>query len=147
SSWQKTDLSGVLQPGRYFLVQEASGGQAGAPLPAPDIVGTINASASGGKIALLNSNSLIGNGSKCPTIAIVDFVGYGASANCFEGNAASAPSSNASALVRLDGGCKDTNDNKSDFSVSAATPRNSGMTALSCGPSQPHMTPASDHTM
>src|SRR5580765_1179848 len=46
SSWQKTDLSGVIQPGGYYLIQEASGGQAGAQLPAADATGTINASAS-----------------------------------------------------------------------------------------------------
>jgi Lamin Tail Domain len=41
SSWQKTDLSGVIQPGGYYLIREASGGQSGAQLPAPDVIGTM----------------------------------------------------------------------------------------------------------
>src|ERR687887_764320 len=35
NSGQLTELSGTIQPGRYFLVQEA-GGTVGSPLPAPD---------------------------------------------------------------------------------------------------------------
>jgi hypothetical protein len=135
SSWQKTDLSGIIQPGRHYLIEEGSGGQSGAQLPIPDIVGTINASASGGKVALLNSTSLIPGGSSCPGPGTVDLLGYGASANCSEGSPAAAPTSNASSLIRRAGGCQDTNDNKSDFSVSAASPHNSATPALSCTPS------------
>src|SRR3712207_9500363 len=41
STWQVTALSGSLAPGRYYLVQQASGGTAGAALPAPDASGSI----------------------------------------------------------------------------------------------------------
>ena len=33
ATWQKTDLSGMLAPGQYMLVQEASGGANGCPDP------------------------------------------------------------------------------------------------------------------
>jgi hypothetical protein len=133
SSWQKTDLSGVIRPGGYYLIQEASSGQAGAELPVADITGTINASASGGKIALLNSNLQVPNGNSCPPGA-VDLIGYGTNVNCFESTAASVPSSNASSLLRLASGCRDTDDNKADFSIAMATPRNSVAPAASCAP-------------
>lgn len=42
----KTDVtSGTLAPGHYFLIQEASGGAAGAALPVADATGTINLAA------------------------------------------------------------------------------------------------------
>ena len=53
-------------------------------LPTPDATGAINMSATSGKVALVN-NSTILTGS-CPSgTGIVDFVGYGGSANCSEG--------------------------------------------------------------
>src|SRR5262245_52447746 len=39
TSWSKTDLSGTLQPGQHYLIQEASGGGVGSPLPTPDATG------------------------------------------------------------------------------------------------------------
>src|SRR4051812_3819463 len=94
TAWTNTTaLSGTIQPGGYFLIQE-SGGAVGAALPQPDITGTISMAAGAGKVALVsNVTALVGS---CPTgAAIVDFVGYGA-ANCFEGaGAAPAPSATA----------------------------------------------------
>ncbi|RMD75680.1 MAG: lamin tail domain-containing protein, partial [Chloroflexi bacterium] len=75
-------LSGSLAPGQYYLVQLA-GGASGAPLPTPDATGTINASASSGKFALVNSTSgLACNGGSTPCTPsqlalIIDLVGYG----------------------------------------------------------------------
>ncbi|TMF54946.1 MAG: lamin tail domain-containing protein, partial [Chloroflexi bacterium] len=53
SSWTKTNLSGVIQPGQYFLVQEAAGTGGTVNLPTPDATGTIAMSATNGKVALL----------------------------------------------------------------------------------------------
>src|SRR5512135_1549848 len=56
-------LSGTLQPGQYYLVQLA-GGSNGVPLPAPDATGTVNMSATGGKVVLVMSTTgLACNGS------------------------------------------------------------------------------------
>ena len=42
TSWQKTDLTAVtLQPGQYYLVQEAQGTGGTTNLPTPDATGTI----------------------------------------------------------------------------------------------------------
>lgn len=58
----------TLQPGQYLLVQE-SGGTTGSPLPTPDVVDSspILMSASGGKVALVNSTTGLGcNGGSAP---------------------------------------------------------------------------------
>jgi DNA/RNA endonuclease G (NUC1) len=130
TSWtNKQPLGGTVAPGEYYLVQLASGGAVGQPLPVtPNISGDINMAASSGKIALVgNGDSLVGG---CPVGSdpdIVDFVGYGASASCREGGAttsANAPGlSNTTAIYRINGGSTDTNNNSSDFFVGAPSPR------------------------
>jgi predicted extracellular nuclease len=81
-----TPLTGTIQPGHYFLVQEAAGANVNAtPLPSPDVTGTIPMSATAGKVALVSATAAL-TGS-CPTANIVDFVGYGTGTNCFEGTA------------------------------------------------------------
>jgi len=121
----QTVLSGFIQPYSYYLVQEAMGSGGTTPLPTPDVIGPIAMSATAGKIALVNSGVILPLVT-CPVSAtIVDFVGYGATANCFEGGGATPAPSNSNAVHRADGGCTDTNNNNSDFSAAAPTPRNS----------------------
>ena len=55
TGWDRTLLSGAVQPGQYYLIQEAQGNGGSASLPAPDVSGGINLSATDGKIALVNS--------------------------------------------------------------------------------------------
>ena len=47
TSWSATPLAGTIGPGRAYLVQLASGGATGSPLPAADATGTTNLAASG----------------------------------------------------------------------------------------------------
>ena len=54
SSWQVTNLVGTIQPGQYYLVQEAAGSGGTVNLPTPDAVGTIPMSGTNGKVALVN---------------------------------------------------------------------------------------------
>jgi hypothetical protein len=85
STWQMTPLSNVtIQPGNYYLVQQASSGGIFA-LPTPDVVGNISMSVTAGKVALVNNTvPLVG---PCATAAsVIDSVGYGSAANCFEGS-------------------------------------------------------------
>ena len=121
TSWQITPLSGTIQPGRYFLVQQAAGAGGTTPLPTPEVVGTIAMAAASGKIALVASTTALSGA--CPvSAAIVDFVGYG-SANCSE----TAPTpllSNTTAALRNGDGSMDTNSNLADFTVGAPAPRN-----------------------
>lgn len=126
TSWtNKQPLGGTIAPGEYFLVALASGGANGAPLPvSANISGDINMSATTGKIALV-SNSISLSGS-CPNGIdpdIVDFVGYGSSASCFEGGARAPAPSNTNALFRKLNGVQDTNQNGDDFQTAAPNPR------------------------
>ena len=128
SSWQVTNLSGTIQPGQYFLVQEAAGAGGTVDLPAPDATGNIPMSATHGKVALVNTTGTLSG--TCPA-GLVDFVGFGTDANCFE--AAPTPMlSNTTAALRLSNGCQETDNNQSDFSVTAPAPRNTASTTNVC---------------
>ncbi len=130
SSWQVTNLSGTLAPGRYYLVQESAGAGGTTDLPTPDASGPITMSATAGKVALVNSTTAL-SGTGCPTsAAIVDFVGFGTTANCFEGSAPTPAPSNTAAVLRANGGRQDTDQNATDFTAGAPAPRNSSTTPL-----------------
>jgi uncharacterized protein len=119
-------LSGSLGPGQYYLVQ-AGGGANGSPMPSADATGTTLMGATAGKVALVNiATALACNGGSTPCtptqeLNIVDLVGYG-NANYFEGSAAPTLSATLAAR-RAAAGCTDTNQNASDFTASAPTPR------------------------
>lgn len=135
-STNKTDItSGLLLPGHYFLIQEASGGAIGVGLPTPDASGAIAMSATAGKVALvLGTTALTGTG--CPVGApIVDFLGYGSTANCSETApiSVSGTNSNARSVIRTVS-CTDINNNSADFSNPTTAPvaRNTATTAAPC---------------
>lgn len=131
-----TALSGSLAPGQYYLIQ-MSGGTNGVALPTPDATGTVNMSATGGKIALVNSTSgLACNGGSTPCSGgqialILDLIGWDG-ANFYE-TAAAPTTSNTTADIRKDGGCTDTDNNSGDFAAGAPTPRNTASPFHSCG--------------
>jgi len=136
-SFSVTALPNIsLQPGQYFLIQEASGGAVGIPLPAPDVTtGAIAMAATSGKVALVNGTSAL-SAVGCPSGAtILDFVGYGTTANCREGSStadnAAAPSNTTADLRKLSG-CQDTNNNNADFTTGAPTPRNAATNLSPC---------------
>jgi predicted extracellular nuclease len=122
SSWGVTALPAVtLAAGQFFLVQEASGGANGAPLPTPDATGTTALAAGAGKVALVSSASALSG--TCPS-GLVDLVGYGGTASCFEGTGAAAAPSNTVSDQRAGHGLTDTNDNAADFQTAAPDPQN-----------------------
>ena len=130
SGWSATPLSGVILPGQYYLIQEGMGQSGGgAQLPTPDAAGGIGLSAASGKVALVSGSPLL-SGSAPTDPRIVDFVGYG-TANFAEG-AAAARLSNTTAITRAGGGCVDTNNNGSDFTRGAPSPRNSASPRSPC---------------
>lgn len=132
ASWQKVDLSGTLAPGQYYLIRLASGGANGEPLPAADAMGTIAMAATTGKVALVNNGVLLN--SSCPIGPnVVDFVGYGNSANCFEGSDSTPAPAADKAAVRIGQGCADTNDNATNFLALAPAPRNTSSPFNVCG--------------
>src|SRR5438034_2527513 len=132
TTWQVTNLAGAIPPGGYYLIQEAAGAGGTTGLPPADVTGSINISATVGKVALVNSTTALSG--SCPTGgAIVDFVGYGATANCFEGAGPAPAPSNTTADFRLNAGCTDTDNNNADFSTAAPAPRHSATTPAPCG--------------
>lgn len=136
STWQKTDLSGTMQPGSYYLVQEAAGTAGTVNLPTPDATGGIAMSATAGKVALVTNQTLLTCGAttgNCfPNAAIRDFVGFGITANNYEGSGPTPAPSNTTAALRAGDGCQDNDDNASDFTVGAPNPRNSASASHIC---------------
>nr|WP_194425498.1 ExeM/NucH family extracellular endonuclease [Microbacterium aquimaris] len=123
-------LTGVIEPGGYFLVQQAEGANTGgtaAPLPTPDDAGTLALSGTGGKIALVSSTiALVGStGNAAGADTVVDFVGWSPSASDFAG-AAPAPATTNSTSVSRDAEHTNTPDNAADFTAGTATPTSSG---------------------
>jgi hypothetical protein len=138
NTWSPTFLGGTLQPGQYYLIEEGSGGMTGNNLPPPNASSSVNLSTSSGKVALVsNGTTLTGS---CPSGApIVDFVGYGVVVNCSEGTAAPAPGP-TTALVRVDNGCTDTENNFQDFTLAAPSPRNTFSAGNVCANPAPNFT-------
>jgi hypothetical protein len=135
TTWQATDLAGTIAPGRHYLVQLASSGFVGAPLPTPDTTGTTNLAATGGKIALVRGTTALTCGASagsCSANPLVDdFVGYG-SASDFEGAGSAPAPSNTLAAQRENGGCADSGDNATDFTAATPDPRNAAAPAQPC---------------
>jgi len=130
TTWSKTVLPNVaIQPGQYFLVQEAAGAGGTTNLPTPDAIGTISMSATGGKVTLVNNSTTLTGA--CPSGAnIVDRIGYDG-ANCSETSPAGTLS-NTLAALREQGGCIDTDNNAADFAGGAPIPRNTSSPFANC---------------
>lgn len=74
TTWATTPLSGTIQPGQYYLIQEAVGAGGTLALPTPDATGTIAIAAANGKVALVSSTAALSGA--CPT-GYIDLVGFG----------------------------------------------------------------------
>lgn len=132
TSWQVTNLPNVSIPaGGYLLIAEGAGANGVNNLPTPDVTGSIAMSATGAKVALLNTTTALSGA--CPSsAAIMDFVGFGTTANCNEGGANAPAPSTTTAAIRGSGGCTDTNANNLDFAAGAPNPRNSATALNPC---------------
>jgi 2',3'-cyclic-nucleotide 2'-phosphodiesterase (5'-nucleotidase family) len=138
TTWQVTSLTAVtLQPGQYYLVQEALGAGGTVNLPTPDATGTIAMSGTAGKVALVTSTTALSCASACAgTAAVKDFVGFGTTANNYEGAGATPAPSNINAVLRAGNGATDTDSNAADFSAGPPNPRNTGVSGAvngNCG--------------
>jgi Lamin Tail Domain len=133
SSWSVTPLSGTILPGHYYLVKEAAGTGGTTALPTPNATGTISMSATSAKVALVRNQTALTCSTSCvPASTIADFVGYGSSANGFEGSGPTATLSNTTSASRAGAGCTDSDNNAADFSVGTVLPRNSSTAANVC---------------
>ncbi len=130
----------TLQPGQYYLIQFASSGSVGAELPMPDFIAPVlqpegfipNLSSTSGKLSLVNNGVRLPASPACPSDpSLVDLIGYGDSASCFEGT--KTPNVSAgTAGIRRNGGCSDTDNNAQDFNIGAPAPHNSGSSLNTC---------------
>jgi subtilisin-like proprotein convertase family protein/nitrous oxidase accessory protein NosD len=120
----KIDLSGTIQPGRYFLVRTNNTSATGiVPTASADLTSAaIDMSASTGKIVLVSSTTFLT--SECATTNVVDYVGYGVTANCREPQVAGTTTSQnapvpstTTQISRAAGGLIDRNQNNIDFAT------------------------------
>jgi len=140
SSWNRTNLSGSIAPGGYFLIKQADGSGGTVNLPTPDAIGTIAMSGSAGKVALVSTQTTLSG--TCPLGGtVVDFVGFGSATNCSE-TAPTANLNNTTAALRAEDGCVDTGNNSADFALGAPVPRNSAVAAFTCGATTPQLSVA-----
>jgi endonuclease/exonuclease/phosphatase family metal-dependent hydrolase len=120
TTFQSTPLTGTIEAGQYYLIQQAAGAGGTQNLPAPDVTGAIPMSGTAGKVVLRNAAG-----------EVVDRIGYGAAANEFE-TAPARDLTNTSAAVRARAGCQDTDNNSVDFVVAAPAPRNRATPFVNC---------------
>jgi DNA/RNA endonuclease G (NUC1) len=140
NSWQKTTLTGTIEPGRFQLIQEAAGTGGTVPLPTPDATGSIALSATAGKVALVRNGTSLACGSTAVPcmppmlVDVADLVGFGSGTTLYEGTTGPTPApSNTRAVVRKNGGCIDTDNNATDFATTDnLSPRNSATATLDC---------------
>ncbi len=131
----------TLAPGQKYLIEmvPSSANSSGAALPTADFQmvnntsfsngttyqGGFNMAAGSGKVALANGIVQVVTATDSH---VIDFVGYGTTANKFEGNGP-APAPDATSSVSRHG--VDTNNNATDFTKTAPpTPQNSSMGSL-----------------
>lgn len=129
-SWSKTNLSGTIPAYGYFLIKESGGGLGGAPLPTPDVTGTIPMATSAALIVLRSNQTTLSNSQTCDGVkkdpTIVDFVAYGSTPTCYEGSGPTGTNlTKTTAAIRKRGGNQDTDNNAGDFEVGTPIPRNS----------------------
>lgn len=143
AAWNSVALpAAVVQPGHYFLIQAAAGTTVpNSPLSPPaDFVvpaagssgNPLNFSATAGKVAIVHGAAALTLACPVPS-AYVTLIGYGPTANCYEGTGPAPAPSNTTADVRANPNA-DNFDNPSDFTIAAPTPHNSGSAAAPVTP-------------
>lgn len=128
TTWTKINLTGAISPYSYYLVQLGSDGANGSVLPAADVSNALNISATRGKFALVNDQTVLTGSNPVGGTTIVDFVGYGAATAC-EGTAPAVSGSNTASVLRKNGGYTDSNNNTNDFIAATPNPRNTASPA------------------
>lgn len=117
----------------YYLVQCGTAGSGGVALPVtPDLVTAgPNISASTGKIALIDNQTVpgplcSGNVNGMEPSPVIDAVGWGPTANCFETAVFGTATTNTQSIERGGAGTTDSDNNAPDFAIQGSpVPRNS----------------------
>ncbi len=147
TTWTRLGLTGTIPARSYYLARlvNPSSSSTANPLPLPDSVSaTITLGTTSGKLGLIQGSSTAAATGQCCVppagSTLVDFVGYGTTADAREAggapcspagttaNNAPAPTT-ALGLFRIGCGATDTNFNNTDWVTGAPNPRNSGATS------------------
>src|ERR687890_491944 len=140
TSWATTALTGTLPAGTHYVVREAQGAGGTTDVPS-DVTGTIAMSGTAGKVALVNSTSALACGADCDgNAAVVDFVGFGTTANDFAGTGPTPAPSNTNSVSR-NASHDNTANNAADFTAGAPSPVACGTACTNTPP------PPSDKTI
>jgi predicted extracellular nuclease len=155
TTWTRTELPNYnLQPGQYYLIQQAVGATPVLALPTPDLDATtcnctyqtpstgnptgliatgIAMSGSNGKVILVN-NIILESTANPTGSQIIDKVAYGAtSTSGFEGTGPTGTAlTSSTAVQRNNAGCTDTDNNASDFTTATPAPRNTATAINTC---------------
>ncbi len=91
------------RPGHYYLIQEAAGSGGTQNLPTPEATGTIAMAATTGKVALTKSQTLLTVDNPVGGANVVDFIGYGTTADAYEGSGPAPAPSNTRLICALMG--------------------------------------------
>lgn len=128
TAWQVVTIPAniLLRPGDTYLIGLGGNGNGVNVLPAPNLTGSIAVNATDGKIALVNNGTPL-TGS-CPNFAlsgVVDFVGYGGTANCngTGTDTADAPSPSTTRSIQRNASGSDTDLDSADFATAPPTPQ------------------------
>ena len=121
TSWATTAVTGTLPAGAHYIVRESQGTGGTTDVPA-DVTGTIAMSGTAGKVALVNSTAALSCGADCDgNAAVVDFVGFGTTANDFAGTGPTPAPSNTNSVSR-NASHDNTANNAADFTAGAPSP-------------------------
>lgn len=135
----------TLQPGQYFLIQEAAGATPSVALPTPDFNGVgvatsatatapfLGLALSGSKGKVILVNSIVAETTTNPTGAqILDKFGYGTTSLGFETAPFATVLTNTTSAQRNSGGCDDSDNNATDFTAAVPAARNSSSPFNNC---------------
>jgi len=133
TTYASTALTGTLPAGASYVVREAQGAGGTTDVPS-DVTGTIALSGTAGKVALVNSTTALSCAADCDgNAAVVDFVGFGTTANDFAGTGPAPAPSNTNSVSR-NASHDNTANNAADFTAGAPSP-------VACGSACTPVTP------
>ena len=118
----------------YYLIRCAAGAGGTVNVPGDQTGCTLALSGTAGKVALVNSLLNLEKPAVLPDSRVIDYVGFGGTADKFEGAGPAPAPSNTNSVIRGSGGCTDTDANSTNFTAATAYPnaRNSGSATNVC---------------
>ena len=124
-----TTLSGTLAAGSFYLIQEAAGSAGTTALSNVNVTGSINLSATGGKVALGLASTVPASTAGAVTAtnnpSVIDFIGYSSTANQYIGTGPAPAPANTTSDSKASPPSASVS-NSSDFTVGTPSPMGTG---------------------